>query len=294
MKVKELNLNDWFDKSKKESFEKDLYEGLKESGFIVLKKHSVDTSVLSEAYSLSKDFFEKKEDYKNNYISKVNEYQRGYTPYKIEKAKDAKAVDLKEFYQIGCDDNLYPTEEFERIFSKLYEELQDCSGIILKALTSSLNLKDDFFDPMLDGGNHILRLLHYPPISEDEPEDSIRAAAHEDINLITLLVAAEGKGLQLQDNDGNWIDIETEKGDIVVDTGDMMSRITNNHLPATTHRVVNGNQKKNSRYSMPFFCHPRSDIMLKVIEHYKDGNEESDIEAGKFLDERLTEIGLKK
>lgn len=294
MKVKNLNLNDWFKKETKKQFEKDLYEGLKECGFIVLKSHSVDTSVLKDAYDMSKDFFSKEDKYKRQFISKKQEFQRAYTPFKIEKAKDAKAIDLKEFYQIGRDDNLYPNDKFKETFSKLYSELEECSVHLLKALAPSLGLKENYFNDIVKDGNHILRLLHYPPIGENENPESIRAAAHEDINLITLLVAAEGKGLQLQNNDGKWIDIETEKGDIVVDTGDMISRITNNHLPATTHRVVNGNQKDKSRYSMPFFCHPSSKAWLKVIECFKDGNEEKDILANDFLNERLKEIGLKK
>lgn len=294
MKVKELKMSDWFNPKTKQKFEKDLYQGLRECGFIVLKEHSVNTSILGEAYSLSKDFFESDEDHKKQFISKVNEFQRGYTPYKVEKAKDAKAIDLKEFYQIGQDDNIFPDDKFKDTFLNLYKELASCSENILKALAPSIGLESNYFEPMVEKGNHVLRLLHYPPIGENESEDAIRAAEHEDINLITLLVAAEGKGLQLKDNFGNWIDIETEKGDIVVDTGDMMSRITNNHLPATTHRVVNGNQTDKSRYSMPFFCHPNEKAMLKVIEHFKDGNEQKDILANDFLNERLKEIGLKK
>jgi isopenicillin N synthase-like dioxygenase len=293
MKVKELRLQDYFNDKTKDKFEKDLYDGLKEHGFIILKQHTVDTSVLGKAYSLSKDFFDKSNDYKKQFISPSNMYQRGYIPYKVEKAKYAKVVDLKEFYQIGQEDNLYPSDEFQDTFSKLYSELEECSKVILKALTNSLNLKENYFDTMVDKGNHVLRLLHYPPIGEGESKDAIRAAEHEDINLITLLVASEGKGLQLKDKEGNWIDIETEKGDIVVDTGDMMARITNNHLPATTHRVINGDQKDQSRYSMPFFCHPKAETFLKVIKHFKDGNEDADVLAGDFLNERLEEIGLK-
>lgn len=294
MKVKELSLKKWFDPKTKKDFEKDLYEGLREHGFIVLKDHSVSTDLLKKAYQLSKDFFDLPKEIKEKHISEIEKFQRGYIPYKTEKAKDAKAIDLKEFYQIGQDKNIFPNKEFENFFISLFKELEECSSYILEAIAPSLKLDKDYFKPMVNNGNHILRLLHYPPIGEKELPDSIRAAEHEDINLITLLVAAEGKGLQLKDNDGNWIDIETKQGDIVVDTGDMMSRITNNHLPATTHRVINGDQKDKSRYSMPFFCHPNSKVMLNVIEHFKDGNEDSDILANDFLNERLREIGLKK
>lgn len=294
MVIKKLYIKDYFNPTTRNQFEKDLYEGLKECGFIILKQHSVSTHLLDDAYLMSKKFFNQSNELKNKYISTIMPYQRGYVPYKVEKAKDAKAIDLKEFYQIGINHNLFPNEDFKRIFLQLYNELEDCSKILLRALTPSLKLNNDYFDNILKKGNHILRLLHYPPINENEPSDAVRAAAHEDINLITLLVAAKGKGLQLLDNDGNWVDIETEQGDIVVDTGDMMSRITNNHLPATTHRVINGDQIDQSRYSMPFFCHPDPSALLKVIEHFKDGNEQADILSNDFLDERLKEIGLKK
>lgn len=294
MKVKNLDLNDWFDSGKKNDFENELYLGLKECGFIVLKKHSVNTSVLDETYNLSEEFFKNKDEYKKQFISEKQKYQRGYVPFKTEKAKDAKAIDLKEFYQIGQDDNIFPNKNFEEMFIKLYKELELCSKYILQALAPSLNLNANYFDEMIEDGNHVLRLLHYPPIeNEDLNTESIRAAAHEDINLITLLVAAKGKGLQLKDNNGNWLDIETEKGDIVVDIGDMLARITNRHLPSTTHRVVNGDQVNSSRYSMPFFCHPNKKAMLAVLDHFKDGNEQDDILADDFLTQRLKEIGIK-
>lgn len=307
-KVRRLKLTDWLsgDKSKKESFEKDFSLGLREHGFIILEDHSVSTELLNKAYDQSKTFFNKEEEYKKQFISESNFSQRGYTPYKTEHAKGSSTLDLKEFYHVGRDlskdhekfdsfpKNIFVNKEFEEVFTQLFKELDTCSKHLLKALTPSLKLKSDYFDNFTSCGNSILRLLHYPPIGKNEDPNALRAEAHGDINLITLLVAAEGKGLQLQDKDGEWIDIETKKGEIVVDTGDMMSRMTNNFYPSTIHRVVNGDQQDKSRYSMPFFVHPNGDDMLKVLDHLKDGKEESDILVDDFLHQRLVDIGLIK
>tara|TARA_Y100000034_G_scaffold136636_1_gene214279 strand:+ start:3042 stop:3923 length:882 start_codon:yes stop_codon:yes gene_type:complete len=293
MKVKKIKMKKYLE-GKDPSFEDDLFEGLRETGFVILEDHGISNDLLNKVYDTSKNYFSKEKVEKDNDISEVYKFQRGYIPYKTEHAKDSNLMDLKEFYQVGIDRNNYPSKEFKEVVEDLYSQLEKNAKIMLKALTKNLKLEEDYFDKMTDKGDSILRLLHYPPIGNNEDPNAIRAAEHEDINLITLLVAAEGKGLQILTREGDWIDVETKKGEIVVDVGDMLSRITNNLLPSTTHRVVNGDQKENSRYSMPFFCHPNPEAILSVIDHLKDGNEEQDIKANDFLNQRLREIGLKK
>jgi isopenicillin N synthase-like dioxygenase len=146
---------------------------------------------------------------------------------------------------------------------------------------------------MLDDNNSVLRVLHYPPVPARIPPGSLRAAPHEDINLLTLLVAAQGPGLQLLDRDGRWLPVETDRHNLIVDSGDMLARITNERIPATTHRVVNPRGDNVSRYSMPFFLHPNSRAMLSCLPGCEgDGARYPDIRAADFLAERLREIGL--
>ena len=163
----------------------------------------------------------------------------------------------------------------------------------MQALSPTLNVSPEYFHDMATDGNSILRLLHYPPISDDADPKAIRAAAHEDINLITILVAANGGGLELLDRNGKWLPVETDPNNLIVDAGDMLARITNGIIPATTHRVVNPSGPNVSRYSMPFFMHPHSDAMLSCLESCKgSGAKFEDITAGAFLEQRLKEIGL--
>ena len=233
--------------------------------------------------------------------------QRGYTPFGREHAKDAKVSDLKEFWHVGREfepgselgktypPNIWPDSpaNFRDVFLKLYHALEDAGLTMLEALAPSLDLPTDYFRKMATNGNSILRLLHYPPIPDDADPNAIRAAAHEDINLITILVAANGAGLELLTREGEWLAIDTDPQNLIVDAGDMLARATNDVNPATTHRVVNPSGPNVSRYSMPFFMHPHSDAVLECIPScVGDGAKYAPITAHEFLLQRLREIGL--
>ena len=310
--VPELSLSDYVngDEKSRVQFQDELWRGFKYYGFIILKDHTVDTGLLSRAYEVSAQFFSLPEDAKKSYISGVGG-QRGYTAFGTEHAKDNSYPDLKEFWHVGREfakgsplaetypPNLWPSElpEFEDIFQTLYNGLEEAGLIMLDALAPSLGANSNYFRKMATNGNSILRLLHYPPIPDDADPGAIRAAAHEDINLITILVAANGSGLELLDRDGKWLPVETDPDNLIVDAGDMLARITNDVIPATTHRVVNPDGPNVSRYSMPFFLHPHSDAVLTCLESCKTEENDfqakyPDISAGAFLHQRLKEIGL--
>lgn len=307
-RVPELSLSAYTDGTdvEKRAFEEALYEGFKYFGFIILKDHKVSRDLLGRAYDKSAEFFALPEAEKVRYFRKDG--QRGYTPFGREHAKDSEFPDLKEFWHVGREfeegsplgkiypANLWPEnpDGFRQTFLELYNALEEAGLVMLEALAPSLGVPQDFFRKMATDGNSILRLLHYPPVPEGANPNSIRAAAHEDINLITILVAANGAGLQLLDRDGKWLPVETDPDNLIVDAGDMLARVCNDVVPATTHRVVNPEGGPNvSRYSMPFFMHPHSDALLSCIESCKgDGAKYPDITADAFLKQRLQEIGL--
>lgn len=309
-KVPELSLLSYVNgsQSDKIKFVDDIFSGLKDYGFIILKDHTIEQKKIDRAYDLVKDFFnlplETKMKYKMN-----NGGQRGYTPFKTEHAKDNKNPDLKEFWHVGRElaassqykgvypENVWPTEvaEFKKAFTELYDAMDMTSGILLEAIGKGLDVPSSYFADMIKDGNSIIRTIHYPPTKGEDTKNSIRAAAHEDINLITMLVGATDSGLQLLERDGTWLDVESRPGEIVVDTGDMMSRITNNVLPSTTHRVINPSDDGSARFSMPFFVHPHSQAELKCIPScVGTGAKHPPITAGDFLTQRLREIGLIK
>lgn len=305
--VPELSLTDYSggDARAKSTFIDDLWRGLREFGFIILKNHPVSKALQSKAYDVSEIYFSTPESAKMAHCANV-QGQRGYTPFGAEHAKDASVADLKEFFQIGREcapasplakvypANIWPDEpEFRDTFLQLYSSLKEVAALALDALETPLRLPNGFFRKMATNGNSILRLLHYPPVPDDADKNAIRAAAHEDINLITVLVAANGAGLELLDRNGDWLPIETAPENLIVDAGDMLARITNGVIPATTHRVVNPSGPNKSRYSMPFFMHPRNDAMLACIEScVGDGAKYPPINADDFLQQRLREIGL--
>ncbi len=281
----------------RQAFSKALMAGLRRHGFITLEGHLVDEALLADSYRLAADFFALPEETKTAYAGAL----RGYTPFGVEHAKDHAAPDLKEFWQIGHETggehpNRWPGEPagFRATFLSLFDRLFETGAVLLQAIAIELDLPADYFAPRVEGGTSLLRLLHYPPIPPGVDPDCVRAAAHEDINLITLLVAAEGAGLELLDKDGRWLPVETRRGDLIVDTGDMMARITNGVLPATTHRVVNPTGPNVSRYSMPFFMQPRSDVRLEPIESCGPVQDHPVTTAGEYLNQRLKEIGLPK
>ncbi|WP_394692689.1 isopenicillin N synthase family dioxygenase [Hyphobacterium sp.] len=281
-------------------FRSELISGLREQGFVRLVNHGIDPAFLRRCYHLSEAFFAQDESEKRKYAGAL----RGYTPFGTEHAKDHAAPDLKEFWQIGHEaedghpvarPNVWPDTpaDFRETFQTLFQDLFTLGQRLLGVIADDLKLEHDYFDQRIEGGTSLLRLLHYPPIPDGVDPDCIRAAAHEDINLITLLVAAEGAGLEILDADGNWLPVENGPNEIIVDTGDMMKRLTNGYFPATTHRVVNPSGPNVSRYSMPFFVQPRPDVSLACLpgcRHLK--TPEPDITVGEFLNQRLKDIGL--
>lgn len=310
-RVPELSLKAYSRGSSQErnKFIEDLFVGLKEYGFVILKDHPVELKLLRKAYSLSEQLFQMSEAAKLSYVGKEGGGQRGYTPFGKEHAKSSQYPDLKEFWHVGRElpvghrleqhfpKNIWPMEipEFEASYKQLFQALDDSGRIMLQALTGPLEVEADYFDRMTEAGSSILRLLHYPPIPAGVDQNCVRAAAHEDINLITLLVSASSSGLELLTRDGKWLPVDADPDTIIVDSGDMLARITNEVIPATTHRVVNPKGPNLSRYSMPFFMHPNPDAMLSCIPSCRgSGAKFPDILAQDFLFERLREIGLTK
>jgi len=259
-----------------------------------------------------KNFFSLPTETKRNYEIPGIGGQRGYVSFGKESAKGKKEGDLKEFWHFGQyvenNDALkaeYPENVtvaelpgFNKTGKTTYRMLEKTAKYVLRALALYLNLEETYFDDYIHNGNSILRPIHYPPITE-EPKEAVRAAAHGDINLITLLMGAQGKGLQVQNNKGEWVDAFAEADELMINVGDMLSRHTNNKLKSTIHRVINPPKELwgTSRYSIPFFMHPISDMKLDVLEGCIDENHPKafeDITAGEFLNERLIELGLKK
>lgn len=241
--------------------------------------------------------------------------QRGYIGKGKEHAKGRNVGDLKEFYHVGQQrdandpvlseypDNIFPKElpGFAQYTSEAFRTLEQTGLTMLRAIALYLGLPEDYFDSRASKGNSILRAIHYFPIENPDavPDGAVRAAEHGDINLITLLMGASAEGLQVLRRDGKWIPITALPNQIVVNVGDMLDRLTNHKLKSTIHRVVNPPREKmhTSRYSIPFFMHPRSDMDLTCLESCIDAENPkryTDITAGEFLDQRLAEIGLKK
>lgn len=295
---------------KKKAFVDQLWVGLKDYGFIILKDHGVSIELQKKAYEILAQFYALPTQVKRSYISSAGGGQRGYTAFGQEHAKDSPVMDLKEFWHVGREvsadhamsahypANIWPKElpEFESVFSQLFSSLENAGKIMLEALTGPLKVEKDYFKVRVQEGNSILRLLHYPPIPAGVDPRCLRAAPHEDINLITLLPAATTSGLQLKDRDGTWLDVNGEAGTLIVDVGDMLARLTNDVLPSTTHQVVNTDEGRiKSRFSMPFFMHPQSDVDLSCLPSCKGAGEKYvPINAGDFLMQRLREIGLIK
>lgn len=281
-------------------------------GFAVVADHHIDPALIDRAWTLTRAYFDQPYEVKQAHKVPAGGGQRGYTPFGIEIAKDAKEVDLKEFYHVGRElppghpfrdhmgDNIWPDapEGFRETFTELYAALDGVGRRLLSAIARHLGLAPDWFDDTIRDGNSVLRLLHYPPVPADAP--GVRAGAHEDINLITLLLGAEEAGLELLDRDGRWLPIKPPEGALVVNVGDMLQRLTNHVLPSTTHRVVNPPVERRgvARYSMPFFLHLRSDFLIETLPGCVDAEHPdrypNPITANDYLQQRLREIGLVK
>lgn len=302
------------DTAQREKFIQNIGQAFNDTGFVTIANHGLSPELIEELYVVVKAFFDLPEAVKRKYEFPELAGQRGYTGKGKEKAKDAHTPDLKEFWQRGqtivgeeyskvdFPDNILVEElpRFNEVTAEIYKKLEDAGRHLLKAIASYLELEENYFEEFVINGNSILRAIHYFPIEHPEtiPADAVRAGAHEDINLITLLIGASADGLEVLTKDGDWFPIKAKGEDIVVNVGDMLQRLTNNKLKSTTHRVVNPPRElmKTSRYSVPFFLHPKSSMNLAsldscISEAYPKAY--TDYTAGQYLDERLREIGLK-
>lgn len=307
-----VDLNDYTSGSgaTRERLVETLGGGLQEFGFLNVEGHGIDSSLIRGTYDLWKRFFELPDEVKRKY-SGIEGGARGYTPFGVEHAKDNPLPDLKEFWHVGQEppeghpygqeypENVWPAEipELRQPTQRLYKSLERVAENLLRALAEYFDMPREAFSSMMDVGNSILRVIHYPPV-KPEYAPAVRAAAHEDINLITLLCEATDSGLEILTREGEWMPVETGPGQIVVDAGDMLSRFTNEVIPATTHRVVNpAENAARDRFSMPFFVHPYSACDLTIHDRFVSADQPPKyppITAGQFLEQRLREIGLKK
>ena len=295
---------------------RDLGDSFRTFGFAMVKDHGLDPALVARAWDLTAQFFALPQAEKRGYLIPGQGGARGYTAFGTEIAKGAKAHDLKEFWHVGRDlpaghplsdsmpPNVWPArpEGFRETFEQLYADLDRVGATILSRIAVWLGLDERWFDTAIDDGNSVLRLLHYPPVPNAQSGASdgrIRAGAHEDINLITLLLGAEEAGLELLTKDGKWLAVDPPEGALVVNIGDMLQRLTNHVLPSTTHRVLNplGERARHSRYSMPFFLHLRSDFpfvtLPQCVTAKRPDKYPESITADDYLQERLREIGLK-
>ena len=313
-KIPSVNLADFIsgDETKKQKFIKEIGEAYENIGFVALKGHFLDDNLVDDLYAEIKNFFDLPEDVKQKYEIPGIGGQRGYVSFGKESAKGKKEGDLKEFWHFGQyvdEDSKYANEypsnvtvdelpNFNKVGKQAYQMLEKTAKYVLRSLALHLGLEETYFDEYIKNGNSILRPIHYPPI-KTEPKGAERAAAHGDINLITLLMGAQGKGLQVQNHKGDWIDAIAAPDELMINVGDMLSRHSNNKLKSTIHRVTNPPKELwgTSRYSIPFFMHPISEMKLDVLENCIDAvnpKQFEDITAGEFLNERLRELGLKK
>ncbi|ROQ24986.1 isopenicillin N synthase family dioxygenase [Gallaecimonas pentaromativorans] len=294
-----------------DAFVQDIGQGYESFGFVALTDHGIDSDTIHGALDISRELFALPEQTKKKYYLQGKGGARGYTPFGTEIAKDAKHVDLKEFWHVGRElegqapypqltPNAWPEEvpAFKPRMVELYKALDALGNKVLDALAVYLDQPRDYFRDKVNLGNSILRPLHYPPII-DEGTPSVRAAAHEDINVLTLLVGSREPGLEVLAKDGSWIEVSIIEGAIICNIGDMLQRLTNYRLPSTTHRVVNPPlpYSASSRYSIPFFLHFNPDVIIDALEScVSDENPKKDsaISADDYLMERLREIGLIK
>lgn len=284
------------------AFVQALGNALETIGFFSLANHGIDAGLIQAAYSASAAVFSLPEAIKASYEDFSLQGQRGFTAFGREHAKKSSQADLKEFWHIGPEGlspaNLWPQEvpAFRSVMIPLFQQLQHCADILLAACALYLQLPRPFFQSMTLQGPTLLRVAHYPPIPADVHPASLRAAPHEDINLITLLCEATRPGLELRQADGTWLPIAPIPGQIIVDVGDMLQNLTNGVFKSTTHRVTNPQDDRDRRFSLPFFVHPRPETDLSPLDGClatsKAGQRFPNITAGDYLAQRLQEIGL--
>lgn len=310
--IPNLNFAKWSQgtENEKAEFVKELGAAYTDIGFITIRNHGFGEEVQNELYHKASEFFGLEKSIKAAYEIDGLAGQRGYTSFGKEHAKGNEAADLKEFWQVGQPSPAYEgpeyhnnvsvaeLPEFAPSFKLAYQQLEGIGRELLKAIAVYLELDINYFESWVQGGNSILRAIHYPPITID-PGNSVRAGQHEDINLITLLMGASAEGLQVLNKNNEWIGITAIPGSLVVNVGDMLQRLTNGVMKSTTHRVVNPPREKwgTSRYSIPFFLHPVGKMPLNALSNcISDERPKAfeDITAGNYLEQRLIEIGLKK
>lgn len=300
----------------KENFVQEIGNAFSTIGFVALKGHFLEKELMDEIYVEIKKFFDLPDAVKASYEIANAGGQRGYTSFGKESAKGFETADLKEFWHFGqyvndCNElseilqkvlipNIIVEElpNFNVVGKKVYQQLEKTAQYVLRALALYLNLDENYFDEFIVNGNSILRAIHYPPIL-NEPKQALRAAPHGDINLITLLMGAQGKGLQVKTLDGQWVDAIAEPDELMINVGDMLSRLTNNRLKSTIHQVINPPKElwNTSRYSIPFFMHPVPTMDISCLTscvNHQHPKQFEDTTAGAYLQERLIELGLIK
>ncbi len=313
--IPSVDLRDFLsdDPARKQKFVNEIGKAYEDIGFVALKGHFLDEQLVEGLYAEVRNFFTLPLETKSKYEIPGIGGQRGYVSFGKEHAKGRSAGDLKEFWHFGqyvsegsayageYPDNVEVTElpNFNSVGKEAYQMLEKTGVYVLRALALYIGLDEFYFDKFIKDGNSILRPIHYPPITSEPQDGAVRAAAHGDINLITLLMGAQGKGLQVQNHDGEWIDAMAQPDELMINVGDMLSRHTNNKLKSTIHQVVNPPRESwgSSRYSIPFFMHPVSDMDLNCLSECIDENNPKkyeDITAGAYLHERLVELGLIK
>ncbi len=306
--IKLVDLRDFTsdDAAKRSQFVRDLGDSFKNIGFARIRSHIPSMGDRDAVYEQVQHFFALDQPVKDRYILEGGAGQRGYTRFGMETAQGESRPDLKEFWHFGQYDpvlkgmpgNMIVDElpEFNALGKEVFQQLEGVAFLLLEAIGLYLEIGGDYFDPWSRGGDSILRAIHYPPVKKNA--SGTRAAAHTDINLITLLMASRGSGLEVRDTSGNWIPVNAGEDELIVNVGDMLSRLTNDYLPSTLHRVVNpeGDRVTESRYSLPFFMHPNPLMPLDVLEAFQDEDNPpryAPITSGAFLNERLQELKLK-
>jgi len=292
-------------------FARDLSAAYEEYGFVIIENHGIDRRTIDQCVDCFRRFFALPEPEKRRYQLPGGGGARGYTPFGIETAKGARHHDLKEFWHVGRElppghryardmaPNIWPEgiPGFRESTLSLYESFDLLGRRLLSPIAHTIGLADDYFDDKVNFGNSVLRVIHYPPMPP-EPTPSVRAGAHEDINVITLLLGAEEPGLEVLSKKGEWLPINPAPGSLVCNVGDMLQRLTNRRLRSTTHRVVNPPRERASkaRYSLPFFLHFNPDFLIETLPQCVDAQHPDQfpvpITAHDFLQERLREIKL--
>ncbi len=290
----------------RQRFVKAVGEGLADTGFFAVRNHGIGDALVKRAYDVAAEFFHLPAEVKARYHDAAKKGQRGYTGLGKEHARDAKAADLKEFWQLGRPGWVHPeygdnpavpeVAAFVPTLTELYRKLDELGANLLRAAALHIGEPIDRFAELAEHSDTIVRVLYYPPVRSDVPPDAVRSAAHEDINFITLLSGATSEGLELLRRDGTWMPVHTGFDTIVVDAGDMLQNITNGLYKSTTHRVVNPRDSTSERFSMPCFVHARGEVDLSPLPSCvaRTGGEPRyrRITAGEYLDQRLREIGL--